>query len=104
MSPSAESPAFEDALAELERILHALEDGETSLEASLAQYERGVGLLKRCYQQLRDAEQRILVLSGTDAEGKPRLQPFDHAPAVEGSKPPENRRVPPPKPPPGSLY
>jgi exodeoxyribonuclease VII small subunit len=46
--PSSESLSFEQALVELERILRNLEDGTTSLEESLAQYERGVGLLKGC--------------------------------------------------------
>jgi len=91
MSPQAESPAFEDALAELERILRSLEDGATSLEESLAQYERGVSLLKCCYQKLRNAEQRIVLLTGADEDGRPALQPFEHASAVEPHKPEEKR-------------
>jgi exodeoxyribonuclease VII small subunit len=99
MSPlPAESPAFETALAELERILRCLEDGSTTLEESLAQYERGVGLLKRCYEQLRSAEQRITLLSGVDAEGRPVLKPFEHAATADSPKPEEKRRVPRPKP------
>jgi exodeoxyribonuclease VII small subunit len=69
---------FEQALADLELIVRELEDGQTSLEAALARYETGVGLLKRCYAQLREAEQRILLLTGVDGEGKPILQPFNH--------------------------
>jgi exodeoxyribonuclease VII small subunit len=87
--PSSESLSFEQALVELERILRNLEDGTTSLEESLAQYERGVGLLKGCYQLLRDAEQRIVQVSGVDADGKPVFEPFEHTSAVEreGKKP-----------------
>ena len=70
---------FEDALAELEQVVRDLEDGQIGLEDSLARYERGVGLIKRCYAQLRDAEQRILLVTGTDDEGKPILQPFQHS-------------------------
>ena len=77
--PSPDNLTFEDALQELESIVHNLEDGQTTLEDSLARYERGIGLLKRCYGQLRQAEQRILLLTGADAEGKPVLQPFEHA-------------------------
>jgi len=69
---------FEQALAELEQIVRELEDGQTGLEAALARYETGIGLLKRCYTQLRDAEQRILLLTGVEGEGKPILQPFNH--------------------------
>jgi exodeoxyribonuclease VII small subunit len=69
---------FEQALARLEEIVRELEDGQTGLEDALARYETGVGLLKRCYGQLREAEQRILHLTGLDADGKPILQPFEH--------------------------
>ena len=79
MTPGpSESIAFEQSLVELERILRSLEDGNTSLEQSLTQYERGIALLKGCYQQLRDAEHRILEITGVDGDGKPVLQPFEH--------------------------
>src|SRR5262245_16666692 len=82
---------FEQALAELERILRELEDGQTSLEEALARYEQGVGLLKRCYGQLRLAEQRILLLTGEDPDGQPLTRPFEHAATLE-SKPEARRR------------
>jgi exodeoxyribonuclease VII small subunit len=69
---------FEEALVELERVVRALEDGQLSLEESLADYEKGVGLIKRCYNQLRQAEQRILLLTGVEESGEPILQPFQH--------------------------
>ena len=75
---------FEQALADLEQIVRELEDGQTGLEEALARYETGVGLLKRCYGQLREAEQRILLLTGVDADGRPLLQPFEHAATAEG--------------------
>jgi len=75
---------FEDALAELEQVVHDLEDGQIGLEESLARYERGVALLKGCYAQLRNAEQRILLVTGTDDDGKPILQPFQHAATEPG--------------------
>src|SRR5947209_20511640 len=77
--PSQDGISFEDALAELEQVVRDLEDGQIGLEDSLSRYERGVGLIKSCYAQLRDAEQRILLVTGTDDEGKPILQPFQHA-------------------------
>ena len=83
----AETPAdnltFEQALALLDEIVRQLEDGSAGLEESLAQYEQGVGLLKRCYGQLRQAEQRIQLLAGLDADGKPILKPFDHTATAE---------------------
>src|SRR5262249_45389226 len=96
MTPSPpdpnKGPSFEDALAELEQILRILEAGDATLEEALAKYESGVGLLKRCYGQLRQAEQRILQLSGEDPDGKPILQPFDHAPAVKSERQDAPRR------------
>ena len=70
---------FEQSLADLDRIVRELEDGQLGLEDALGRYESGVGLLKRCYAQLRAAEQRILLLTGADAEGQPLTQPFEHA-------------------------
>jgi exodeoxyribonuclease VII small subunit len=83
---------FEQALARLEEIVRDLEDGQTGLEEALARYEMGVSLLKRCYGQLREAEQRILHLTGLDAEGKPILQPFEHLATAETDKPVAKRR------------
>jgi exodeoxyribonuclease VII small subunit len=76
-------PGFEQALAELEAIVHALEDGRLGLDDSLARYERGIGLLKHCHQLLERAERRIELLCGLDADGNPITAPFDEA--VESS-------------------
>src|SRR5436305_14318069 len=90
--PPSDNVSFEQALAELESIVRALEDGQTGLEESLARYEKGVGLIKRCYGQLRQAEQRILLLTGVDDEGRPAVQPFDHAATAESIKLDPKRR------------
>ena len=89
MDSSTNHIRFEDALAELERVVRDLEDGQTSLEEALTRYERGVGLLKHCYGQLSAAEQRILKLTGVDAAGQPVLEPFAHTATVD---PPAKRR------------
>jgi len=88
MRPMSDSDPvrFEQALAELDRILRDLEDGTTSLEESLARYERGVGLLRQCYGQLRDAEQRIRLLAGASDDGTPELKPFEHVATIETAK------------------
>jgi exodeoxyribonuclease VII small subunit len=78
MNEPADTPTFEESLVDLERLVRELEDGRLGLEDALARYEQGVGLIKRCYQRLREAEQRILVLSGADGDGRPVLQPFQH--------------------------
>lgn len=72
-------PTFEQALAAIESIVRELEEGRLGLDESLARYERGVGLLRRCHEQLRQAERRIELLSGVDAEGNPMTTPLDDA-------------------------
>ena len=75
---SAAELTFEQSLVQLERTVRDLEDGQLGLEDALAHYEEGVGLIKRCYGRLRDAEQRILQLTGMNDAGAPVLQPFKH--------------------------
>ena len=70
--------SFEDALAELERVVRDLEDGQLGLDEALSQYEQGVALIKQCHGQLGQAEQRILLLTGAESDGQPILQPFEH--------------------------
>src|SRR3954447_508064 len=88
----ADDLTFEQALIELEAVMRDLEDGATGLEEALARYETGVGLLKFCYAQLRQAEQRILLLPGTEEAGKPVTEPFRHVAAVEADRPAPKRR------------
>ena len=54
--------SLEAALAELEKIVSSMEDGELSLERSLAAYKRGAELLKYCQAALQDAQQQVKVL------------------------------------------
>jgi exodeoxyribonuclease VII small subunit len=86
MAPSTETRTFEQCLGELERIVRDLEDGKTGLDESLRRFEQGVGLLKSCYGQLRQAELRIVELVGVDENGEPRVRPFDHAASVREAK------------------
>lgn len=79
---------FEDALAELEIVLRDLEADTTSLDDALARYERGVALVRQCYSQLKTAEQKIVQLTGTNPDGTPILEPFEHTAAVEQAVPP----------------
>ncbi len=54
---------FEAALAELDAIVKKLEEGDQTLESSLALYERGVQLSRFCHARLEEAERRIEVLN-----------------------------------------
>ena len=68
-------PTYEQALAELEGLVDALERGEMSLEESLTAFERGIGLTRLCQQSLDAAEQRVRIL--TDARPDAEPEPFD---------------------------
>ena len=57
---------FEHSLAELEQLVEKMEQGEMSLEDSLAAYERGVGLYRRCQAALEQAELRVRLLTDPD--------------------------------------
>ncbi len=68
---------FEKALAELEQIVQRLERGDVPLEESVAIYERGEALKRRCEELLRQAEARVEKIT-LDASGKPTgTEPFD---------------------------
>jgi exodeoxyribonuclease VII small subunit len=54
-----ETLAYDDAFAELGRVVAALEAGGASLEATIAQYERAVALQRRCERLLAEAELRV---------------------------------------------
>lgn len=62
---------FERAIEELETIIKRLEDGKVPLEESVAIYERGEALKRRCEELLKAAEARVEKIT-TDASGKPK--------------------------------
>jgi exodeoxyribonuclease VII small subunit len=51
--------SFEDAYAQLEDVLAALEAGDLTLDESLARYELGVALTEFCERKLEQAELRV---------------------------------------------
>jgi len=74
--PSEPSPVadFEASLDQLEQLVEKMEHGDMSLEESLAAYERGVGLYRRCQGALEQAELRVRLLA--DPEQPDSAQPF----------------------------
>ena len=69
--------SFERALEELETIVKRLEDGKVPLEESVAIYERGESLKRRCEELLRQAEARVEKIT-LNADGKPSgTEPLD---------------------------
>ncbi|QSP96182.1 exodeoxyribonuclease VII small subunit [Marinobacter salinisoli] len=66
---------FEKSLDELEKLVRDLEQGELSLEQSLAAFERGVKLTRECQQALKNAEQRVEQLV-QNSDGSLETKPF----------------------------
>ena len=57
---------FNKGLDELEVIINKMESGDISLEDSLKYFEKGVKIHRQCHAALKDAEQRINILSEQD--------------------------------------
>jgi exodeoxyribonuclease VII small subunit len=68
---TAAAPAlrYEDALAELERLVQRMEDGQLPLDQLLDNYRRGAELLEACRSRLTAIEQQVKVLE--DGQLKP---------------------------------
>ena len=64
--PGIAALSFEDALAELERIVRGLEGGQQKLEDAIAAYERGARLRQHCEAKLAEAEQRVQAIVAAD--------------------------------------
>ena len=67
MTNELQNIEFEAALARLEELVKTLEEGGTTLDASLAAFEEGIGLVRLCTEKLSAAEQRVKVLIETES-------------------------------------
>ena len=76
MSDDISGLSFEDALAELERIVRGLEGGQQKLEDAIIQYERGAALRRHCEAKLAEAETRVQAIVER-ADGSLALRPAD---------------------------
>jgi exodeoxyribonuclease VII small subunit len=61
-----EQPSYEEAREELIEVVRTLEAGGTTLEESLALWERGEALAKVCQQWLDGARKRLDEAMGTE--------------------------------------
>ncbi len=57
--PDVAAMSFEDALAELEKIVRDLEGGKAKLDDAIASYERGAALKLHCEAKLREAQAKV---------------------------------------------
>jgi exodeoxyribonuclease VII small subunit len=65
---------FEADMHDLEEIVERLEKGDLPLEESLAAFERGVTLTRRCQTALKEAEQKVEIL--LKKAGEPAIEEF----------------------------
>jgi exodeoxyribonuclease VII small subunit len=68
MSDATEQPSYEEAREELIEVVRTLEAGGTTLEESLALWERGEALARTCQQWLDGARKRLDDAMGTDGD------------------------------------
>ena len=73
---------LEKCFEELESIVRSLEDQTVSLEQSIAMFERGMNLSRRCSGELNRIEKRIQLIMEKD--GEPVYEDFT---AGEGNDP-----------------
>jgi exodeoxyribonuclease VII small subunit len=68
-------PDFEKTLAELEKLVENLEQGDLSLDESLTGFKQGIELTRQCQTVLDNAQQTVEQL--LDTEDEESLKPFD---------------------------
>lgn len=69
--------SFEDALSQLEDVIHRMETGGSPLESLVENYQSGVRLLKLCRSKIELAEMKVKEV--TDKNGKLESQEFTQA-------------------------
>ena len=67
---------FEEAMSRLDAIVRLLERGDAPLDQSLALFQEGAGLIRRCEKELDEAEQVVRKLQ-KGVDGAPVELPFD---------------------------
>ncbi|WP_341217951.1 exodeoxyribonuclease VII small subunit [Neptunomonas phycophila] len=75
MPRKKKTPDFEQSLSDLEVLVSRMEQGELTLDDSLAAFEDGIRLTRECQSFLDQAEQKVQILSSND--GKLTVAPFD---------------------------
>ena len=68
-------PDFEETLAELEKLIVNLEQGDLSLDESLSGFKHGIELTRQCQAALDNAQQMVELLTNTQDEDS--LKPFE---------------------------
>lgn len=71
---TTKQPDLEKSLSDITALIEKMEHGELTLEQSLAEFEKGITLIKHCQQVLNEAEQRVTIL--IEKNGQANLSPY----------------------------
>ena len=63
MTKTTKAIDFEQQLENLEALVASLESGDLSLEDSMKSFEQGIKVARECQKALKDAEQKVEVLT-----------------------------------------
>jgi exodeoxyribonuclease VII small subunit len=63
-----ESLTFEQSMQELETLVTKMEHGDLPLEDALQSFERGIQLARHSQQKLKDAEQKVQILTSQNSQ------------------------------------
>ena len=61
---------FENSLKELDSIVNEMERGDLSLERAMELFERALKLLRKCYNTIEKAEQKVQILIAKNGSAK----------------------------------
>ncbi len=56
--------SVEEAFAQIEEKIEALESEDISLEDSFSEYQEGMKLLKLCHEAIEEVEQKVMKIAG----------------------------------------
>ncbi len=65
---TSSKPTFEEAIAELETIVEAMESGKLSLNESVEKFQRGQKLAQICQEALKAAEEKLRIYGEKEIE------------------------------------
>lgn len=68
--------SFEEQIAELEKIINELENGNLNLDDSVEKFEEGMKISKECNKMLENAEKKITILLN-DENGEVKEEDFN---------------------------
>ena len=68
---AAQKIDFEKSLAKLEQVVEKLESGDQPLEEALKLFEEGINLTRGCQQALKEAEEKITILTQQNEDWLP---------------------------------